>query len=175
MIADVRGHFESFTGSVEFDEQDPQRSRASLWIEAASVNTGNALRDAHLRSPDFLSTEKYPHLSFESTRVELLDASRGRIIGNLTIRDMTREIVLDVEYAGQSKSPWGTVSAGFRATTRILRGEWGLVWNQLLETGGVLVDNQVTISVDIEILKQDRARSQDAPVSPESSSLGTRR
>lgn len=160
MISNVRGLFEGFTGSVEFDEQDPTRSSVEIQIDAASVNTKEPQRDTHLRSADFLDAEQYPHLSFKSKRVEKRDDTRGRIVGDLTIRGVTNEVVLDVEYAGQAKSPWGTVSAGFSATTKINRKDWGLVWNGVLETGGVLVGDQVNISIELEAVKVE------APVAP---------
>ncbi len=154
MISKVRGQFERFSGTVELDEDDVTRSSVEVQIEAASINTRDAQRDAHLRSADFLNAEQYPYLIFKSKRVEQIDATHGRIIGDLTIRDVTREVVLDVEYAGQSKSPWGTISAGFNAQTKINRKDWGLTWNVALETGGVLVGEDVTINIEIELVKQ---------------------
>lgn len=154
MISKVRGQFERFSGTVELDEDDVTRSSVEVQIEAASINTRDAQRDAHLRSADFLNAEQYPYLIFKSKRVEQIDATHGRIIGELTIRDVTREVVLDVEYAGQSKSPWGTISAGFNAQTKINRKDWGLTWNVALETGGVLVGEDVTINIEIELVKQ---------------------
>ncbi|MDP2726663.1 MAG: YceI family protein [Dehalococcoidia bacterium] len=154
MISNVRGRFENFTGTVEFDEADPLRSTVEVKIEAASVNTKEAQRDAHLKSPDFLDAENFPYLYFKSKRVEKIDDSHGRLIGDLTIRDQTREVALDVEYAGQAKSPWGTVSAGFSAATKLDRKDWGLTYNQLLETGGLLVGDQMNINIDLELIKQ---------------------
>jgi polyisoprenoid-binding protein YceI len=158
MISNVRGRFENFTGTVAFDEQNPARSKVDVQIEAASINTREPNRDAHLRSPDFLNAEKYPYLYFKSKRVQKLDAAHGRIVGDLTIRDITREVVLDVDYAGQAKSPYGTVSAGFSAQTKINRKDWGLNWNVALETGGWLVGEEVTISIELEIVKRRRGR-----------------
>lgn len=154
MIATVRGKFAQFEGTVEFDEANPTQSRVRVQIAAASIDTGIEQRDAHLRSPDFLNAELYPYLIFESTRIEKIDDSRGRMIGNLTIRDITREVVLDVTYAGQARSPWGSISAGFSAHTKINRKDWNLTWNQALETGGVLVGDEITINIDLEIVKQ---------------------
>lgn len=154
MISNVRGRFENFTGNVEFDEEQPARSSVEVRIEAASINTKEPQRDAHLKSPDFLDAENFPYLHFKSRRVEMLDGSHGRIIGDMTIRDVTREVVLDVEYAGQAKSPWGTVSAGFSANARLNRKDWGLNWNYLLESGGVLVGDQVNIAIEAELIKQ---------------------
>lgn len=157
MISNVRGRFEDFTGAVEFDEEDPARSSVEVQIEAASINTKEPQRDTHLRSPDFLDAENFPQLRYKSRRVEMMDASHGRIIGDLTIRGLAREVVLDVEYAGKAKSPWGTVSAGFSATAKLSRKDWGLIWNSPLETGGFLVGDQVNISIELELIKQDSA------------------
>ena len=157
MISNVRGRFEDFTGAVEFDEEDPARSSVEVQIEAASINTKEPQRDTHLRSPDFLDAEKFPQLRYKSRRVEMIDASHGRMIGDLTIRDLAREVVLDVEYAGKAKSPWGTVSAGFSATAKLSRKDWGLTYNSPLETGGFLVGDQVNISIELELIKQDGA------------------
>ena len=157
MISNVRGRFESFTGSVEFDEADPARSSVDVQIEAASINTREAQRDGHLKSPDFLNAEQYPYLRFKSKRVDKVGDGHGRIVGELTIRDVTREVDLDVQYAGQARSPWGTLSAGFSGTTRISRKDWGLTWNQALETGGVLVGDEIRINIDLEIVNQQDA------------------
>ena len=154
MISNVRGRFEKFTGTVDFNEEHPEQSSVEVQIEAASINTKEAQRDGHLRSPDFLDAEQYPYLTFKSTRVTKTGENTGRIVGDLTIRDVTREVVLDVEYAGQAQSPWGTTSAGFSATTTINRKDWNLTWNQALETGGVLVGDQIKIAIELEIIKQ---------------------
>jgi len=153
MISNVRGRFDRFAGSVEFDEQSPSDSSVDVQIEAASINTREAQRDGHLRSLDFLDAEKYPLLTFKSKRVEVLDASHGRIIGDLTIRDITRQVVLETEYSGIARSPWGSTSVGFTATTAINRKDWNLVWNVALETGGWLVGDEIKISIELEIVK----------------------
>ncbi|MFV9506071.1 MAG: YceI family protein [Oscillochloridaceae bacterium umkhey_bin13] len=154
MIAKVHGSFQEFTGTVEFDEQNPSNSSVNVQIEAGSINTRDAKRDGHLTSPDFLDTANHPHLSFVSKRVEVVDGEHGKIIGDLTIRGVTREVVLETTYNGQAKSPWGTTSAGFNASTTINRKDWGLNWNVALETGGVLVGEEVTIAIELEIVKQ---------------------
>ncbi len=159
MISNVRGRFENFTGVVEFNEQDPTRSSVDVQIEAASINTREAQRDGHLKSPDFLNADKYPYLTFKSKRIEKTDATHSRMIGVLTIRDIAKEVVLDVEYSGQAKSPWGTTSAGFSATAKINRKDWGLTWNQALETGGVLVGDEVNVNIELEIVKQAEAQA----------------
>lgn len=154
MISKVRGRFSRFDGTVNFDEQNPANSSVHVTIDAASIDTRDERRDGHLMSPDFLDVANYPTITFASKRVEVIDDSHGRIIGDLTIRGVTREVALEVEYNGQSKSPWGTLSAGFSASTKINRKDWGLTWNVALETGGVLVGEEVTIDIEIEIVKQ---------------------
>jgi polyisoprenoid-binding protein YceI len=154
MISTVRGQFDRFSGTVEFDEQNPANTTLDVDIETASINTKVDDRDNHLRSPDFLNAEAYPSLRFKSSRVEVLDDHHARLYGDLTIRDQTREVALDVEYLGQAKSPWGTTSAGFSAAATINRKDWGLTWNQALETGGVLVGEDIKIAIEVELVKQ---------------------
>jgi polyisoprenoid-binding protein YceI len=153
MISTVRGQFKIFTGAVEADEQNPTAAKVDVRIEAASLLTGDEKRDGHLRSPDFFDVETYPSITFKSTRVEQLDDQRGKLYGDLTIRDVTKPVTLDVEYAGQAKTPWGTTSAGFSAQTKISRKEWGLNWNVALETGGWLVSDEIKISIELELVK----------------------
>ena len=157
MISNVRGQFQKVNGSVEFDEAQPANTRVDVQIEAASVNTKEEKRDTHLKSPDFFAAEKYPYLTFKSKRVEVKDAQHARLIGDLTIRDVTREVALEVEYNGSAKSPWGTMSAGFSAKTSIKRKDWGLNWNVALETGGWLVGDDININIELEIVKQPEA------------------
>lgn len=155
MVSKVRGQFEKFTATIDLDENNPAHSNVEVQIEAASINTQVSDRDAHLRSPDFLDVEKYPYLTFKSKRVDVIDKAHARLTGDLTIRDITREITLDVEYNGQVKSPFGPfVSAGFSAQTKINRQDWGLTWNAALETGGVLVGDEITITIELELMKQ---------------------
>jgi polyisoprenoid-binding protein YceI len=159
MISNVRGQFERFTGTVDFVEENPAQSSVDVQIEAASINTKEEKRDAHLRSNDFLAADQYPYLTFKSKRVEVVDENNGKIHGDLTIRDVTKPVVLDVEYSGMAKSPWGTMSAGFSATTKISRKQWGLEWNAALETGGVLVGDEIKINIELEIVKQPEAEA----------------
>jgi len=154
MISNVRGRFENFSGTVDLDEQTPANTRVDVKIETASISTRDAQRDGHLRSPDFFESEQYPFITFVSRRVEQQDAYHARLVGDLTIKDMTHEVVLDVEFNGTAKSPWGTTSAGFSAQTRINRKDWNLTWNVALETGGVLVGDDITISIELELVKQ---------------------
>ncbi len=154
MISKVRGRFNSFRGTIDFNEAEPARSTVNVEIDVDSIETRDAQRDGHLRSADFFDVANYPLMTFVSTRVEPTSNNTGRIVGDLTIRGVTREVVLDVEYAGQSKSPWGSTSAGFHAETKINRKDWGLNWNQALETGGILVGEEVTITIELELIKQ---------------------
>jgi polyisoprenoid-binding protein YceI len=154
MISNVYGRFEKFTGEVEFDEVNPARSTVDVQIDASTISTREPQRDGHLKSPDFLNVEKYPSIGFKSKRVEIVNSDHGRVTGDLTIRDITREVVLDVEYAGTAKSPYGTTSAGFSASTKISRKDWDLTWNVALETGGVLVGDEIKVNIDLEIVRQ---------------------
>jgi polyisoprenoid-binding protein YceI len=157
MISNVRGQFQKVAGTVEFDEANPANTRVDVQIEVASINTREEKRDAHLKSPDFFDAEKYPYLTFKSKRVEVKDAAHARLIGDLTIRDVTREVSLDVEYNGSARSPWGATSAGFSAKTTIKRKDWNLNWNVALETGGWLVGDDVHINLELEIVQQPEA------------------
>lgn len=154
MISTVRGEFERFDGTIAFDEEQPENSTVEIRIDAASINTGVEDRDNHLRSPDFLNAAEFPYLTFKSKRVEVEGDDAGRLIGDLTIRDITNEVILNVQYAGQAKSPWGSYSAGFSATTTIDRQDWNLNWNQALETGGFLVGNKIKIDIELELIRQ---------------------
>lgn len=153
MISKVRGSFESFSGTVNFNEENPVNSTVEIAVDLSSINTRDAQRDGHLKSPDFFDVESHPTMRFVSTRVEQIDENNGRLIGDLTIKGVTHEVALDVEYAGVAKSPWGTQSAGFSATGSLNRKDWGLNWNQALETGGVLVGEKINIEIELELVK----------------------
>lgn len=153
MITTVKGRFADVEGTLQLDDAHPAASSADITIKAASIDTRTDQRDAHLRSPDFLDAEKFPVIRFHSTKVEPLDSDHWRVTGDLTIRDVTRPVVLDVSLEGRSKDPWGGDRAGFSATTKIDRRDFGLVWNQALETGGVLVGNDIKISLEVEAVK----------------------
>ena len=157
MISRVKGTFETFSGTVALDEANPTNTVVNVTIDAASINTRDGQRDGHLKSADFRDAETSPAMTFASTKVEKTDSSHAKLHGNLTIREITRPVVLDVTYVGQAKSPWGTVSAGFSASTKINRTEWNLVWNQALETGGILVGEEISIEIDLELVKQPEA------------------
>jgi len=151
MVATVRGEFEQFSGTVEFNEQDIIRSKVDIQIEAASVNTRNAQRDEHFRSADFFDIERYPYITFKSKRVVMQDAQHGQLIGDLTIRNITREVVLDGEYSGVSQTPWNTYSAGFSLRGKVNRKEWGMKWNMVLAGGGLTASDEITLVIDLEL------------------------
>jgi polyisoprenoid-binding protein YceI len=153
MISKVRGEFTRYDLEVEFDENNPTAATVDVTIYADSINTRDEQRDGHLRSPDFLNAAIYPTITFKSKKIVQDSANRGRLIGDLTIRDVTREVVLDVEYSGVVKSPFGSTSAGFSGTTTINRKDWGLTWNVALETGGLLVSDQIAIEIELELIK----------------------
>ena len=163
MISNVRGRFESFTGEVNFDEENPANTKVEVQIDANSIDTREPNRNNHLRSQDFLYAEKYPYLTFRSKRVEVTGKNRARLVGDLTVRDITREVTLDVEYSGQAKSPWGTISAGFSASGKLNSKQWNLNWNQALETGGVLVGDEIKFNVEVEIVKQPETQEEMVP------------
>jgi polyisoprenoid-binding protein YceI len=157
MVTKVRGHFSGFSGAVHVAER-PGESWAEIVIQASSIDTGNADRDKHLRSPDFLDVERFPEIRFKSTKIELPGGNRIVVTGNLTIRDVTRPVVLQVEFAGLSQDPWGNRRAGFSATTEIDREEFGASWNLALEAGGWLVSKTVQLELDVlTTLKPDQA------------------
>jgi polyisoprenoid-binding protein YceI len=157
MIANVYGQFDKVTGTVEFDEQNPTQSLVDVQIDAASLFTREEKRNAHLKSPDFFEVEKYPYIYFKSKRALKVDDSHGKLVGDLTIKGITREVTLDVEYNGTAKTPWGTTNAGFTASAKINRKDWGLTWNVALETGGWLVGDDIRLNIEAEIVKQPEA------------------
>lgn len=154
MISKARGWFEKFDGAIELNEQEPAKSTVDIRIDAASINTREPQRDGHLRSPDFLDAEKYPTLNFKSQRVEVLDQTHAKVYGDLTIRGVARPVVLDVEYTGQAKSPFGNTSFGFNGRAVFNRKDWGLEWNRALETGGWLVGDEITVDIELELIKE---------------------
>jgi polyisoprenoid-binding protein YceI len=153
MVTTVRGAFEDFEGTAHLDVADPSASSVQLRIRAASIDTGVADRDAHLRSPDFLDVETYPELTFRSTEVEQLDEDTYRVTGDLTIKDVTREVAVDFTLSGSAQDPWGQLRVGFEGALVIRRSDWGLVWNTALDTGGVLVSDKVQIEFDVSAIR----------------------
>jgi polyisoprenoid-binding protein YceI len=153
MVSKVRGKFTDVTGTITVAE-NPLDSSVVVAIKAASIDTGDENRDNHLRSPDFLDVETYPELTFTSTRVVKNNGSDFVLAGDLTIRGVTKEVELAVEYSGVVVSPWGKQVIGFSATTELDREEFGMTWNAALETGGVLVGRKLKIEIEAEAIRQ---------------------
>jgi polyisoprenoid-binding protein YceI len=158
VIAKVRGTFGRWSGTVQVPDGDFSKATVAVTIDASSIATGVADRDAHLKSPDFFDVAQYPELRFVGKRVEPRSTNEIDVIGDLTIKGTTREVVLRVEQYGQAKDPWGNVRVGFTATTSIDRKDFGLIYNQVLETGGVMVGDRVEIEAEIEAVKQVEAQ-----------------
>jgi polyisoprenoid-binding protein YceI len=150
VVSKVRGRFAKYTGSIRIDDADMTRSTVNVTIDAASIDTGVADRDTHLRSADFLEVEKFPELRFSSKRIAQAGEGRYSVVGDLTVRGVTREIELDVAYGGRAKDPWGNERVGFAAKASLDRKDFGLTWNQLLEAGGILVGDRVDIELEIQ-------------------------
>ena len=154
VIAKVRGSFARWSGTVQVPGGDFSKATVSLTIDASSSDTRVADRDTHLKSADFLHVAQHPELRFVGKRVQPRSGAEIDVVGDLTIKGITREVVLHVEQHGQAKDPWGNVRAGFTAKTSIDRKDFGLTWNQVLETGGVMVGDRVEIEAEIEAVKQ---------------------
>jgi polyisoprenoid-binding protein YceI len=157
MITTVKGDFHDVKGRIVADETNPDASSVEVEIAAASIDTRVQQRDDHLRSADFLEVEANPTIDFRSRRVEGAHAKPGdefRLVGDLTIRGVTREVTLDVVYEGRGQDPWGGQRVSFSATTKIDRRDFGLTWNQALEAGGVLVSNDIRVSIEVQAVKQ---------------------
>jgi polyisoprenoid-binding protein YceI len=155
MISNVRGEFTKISGSALINLADPAKSTVEITIEAASVNTREPQRDDHLRSADFLDVANHPTLTFRSKRVEALGAENFKLTGDLTIHGVTKEITFDVEGPTASvKDPWGNIRAGVAASAKINRKDFGLVWNAMTEAGGVVVGDEVKITIEAELIQQ---------------------
>jgi polyisoprenoid-binding protein YceI len=152
MVSKVRGRFTSFTGAVTVAD-DPTVSGVDVTIDVAGIDTRDEQRDAHLRSPDFFDAEQFPTVTYRSTSVTAKGGGRFAVHGDLTVRDVTRPVELDVTYEGVAKDPWGNQRFGLSATTEIDREDFGLTWNQALETGGVLVGKTVKIEIEAEAVR----------------------
>ena len=152
MITTVKGRITDVEGTIVSDEKNPGNSSVEATLKAVSIDTRTDQRDQHLRSADFLNAEQFPEIRFRSTRIEG-DKESFKLTGDLTIRDVTRPITLDVQFEGRTKDPWGGDRIGFSATGKIDRRDFGLTWNQALETGGVVVGNDVKISLEVEAVK----------------------
>ena len=158
VIAKVRGQFGRWSGTVLVPDGDLERASVNVAIDASSINTGVADRDTHLKSADFFDVATYPEISFRTDRVEPAGNGRLRLVGQLTIKGVTRQVAFDVEAHGKAADPWGNLRAAFTAKTSVDRRDFGLTWNQVLETGGVMVGERVDIEVDLEAVQQTAAK-----------------
>ena len=155
MVSTVRGRFREVAGAIHLNEADPASSWAEATVPTVSVDTAEPKRDDHLRSADFFEVEKYPQMTFRSTNVEQVKGDRWQITGDLTIRDVTKQVVLDTEYEGQIKDAYGLQRAAFNAQTELNRKDFGLNWNALIEAGGVAVGDKVRVTLNIAAVRQD--------------------
>ncbi|MEP6916002.1 MAG: YceI family protein [Acidobacteriota bacterium] len=154
MITTVRGRFTDLQGIAVTDDADLTQGSVEVTIGVASIDTREAQRDAHLRSPDFFDAEKFSTMTFKSSQIRDASGDAFKLVGDLTIHGVTRQIVLDAKSEGRARDPWGGDRAGFHATTTIKRSDFGLTWNQLIETGGLAVADDVKITLDVQLLKQ---------------------
>jgi len=150
MVTTVKGRFQKISGNIVWDETNPSASSVEATIDASSITTHDEKRDAHLSSADFFELEKYPTITFKSTKVDAKNADNFKVTGDLTLHGVTKEVTLDVEYNGSGKNPWGMTVAGFTARTSVNRKDYGLNWNVALETGGMLVSDKVNITLEVE-------------------------
>lgn len=159
MMTTVRGRFKMLEATLRGDRDHPEKAGLDVTIDVASIDTGVADRDAHLRSAEFFDAENHPAITFRAGRFEgkppMKEEDRFQVVGDLMIRDSRMEVVLDCEYLGRGTDPWGKTRAGFSFRTEIDRREWGLKWNQALETGGVLVANKVRVEGEVQFVRQD--------------------
>lgn len=154
MVSKVHGRFATWSGKLELDDEDLTRSRVEVAIEAASIETKEEKRDAHLRSPDFLEVEKFPTITFKSTQITRDGDEEYTVVGDLTIHGVTRQVTLEVEAGGRVTDPWGGTRTGFSAKTSISRKDFGLTWNMALEAGGFLVGDKLDINLEIEAVRK---------------------
>lgn len=150
MFTNVSGKIEVYNASIEADNDALENAKITFEGDASSISTGNADRDGHLKSTDFFDVENYPKLTFTSTSFD----PNGKLVGDLTIRDISKSVSLDVDFGGTAKDPWGNIKLGMSLTGKINRKDWGLNWNSALETGGVLVSDEVKLDIELQFLKQ---------------------
>ena len=155
MVSNVKGNFDKHTATVEINDKDITKSKVEVSIDTNSINTNVQKRDEHLRSADFFDVAKYPTMTFVSKKVAKAAKDRLKVTGDLTLHGVTRQVVLDVDaISKESKDPWGNIRRGTTATTKIDRKDFGLTWNKGLETGGVLVGDEITITLEIEMIRK---------------------
>lgn len=153
-ISWVPGNFSKVDGSFNFDPQNIKAAKAEAKIEIGSINTENKKRDDHLKSDDFFDASKFPEMTFVSKEIKDVEGDKFKVVGDLTIHGVTKSVVLDAEYTGEAKDPWGNERAAFSATTKVNRKDFGLQWNKVLETGALLVGEDVLITIDVEGVKK---------------------
>ena len=154
MVTTVRGHLGPISGAIELDEADFTKSEIEVVIDVSNLQTRDEKRDAHLKSGDFFDVENFPSAIFKSTRIESLGGDKYSVVGDLTVRDVTKEVVLDTQFEGFTSNPWGMKLVAFTATTKLNRKDFGLNWNVALEAGGVLVGENIKLEIDVEAIKQ---------------------
>jgi polyisoprenoid-binding protein YceI len=154
MISTVKGRFADLRGTVRYDEVNPKNSQIEIEIPTASVDTRAEQRDAHLRSPDFFDVERYPLMTFRSTRIDGDPAGEFKLVGDLTIKDVTREVTLNGEFQGRGGDPWGGERMGFEVSGKINRKDFGLHWNQALDSGGWVLGDDIKMTIEVELVKQ---------------------
>ena len=155
LVSKVRGHFSNVSGVVDIDDKDLTKSSLDIAIDASTIDTRNADRDKHLRSEDFFDVAKHPSLTFKSTKVEKAGKGKLKVTGDLTMRGVTKPVVLDVVYTGlEAKTPWGTTVRGASATTKINRKDWGILWNKTLDAGGLALSDEVLLQIDTELVQR---------------------
>lgn len=153
MVTKVRGSFKEFEGTAHVDAADPTRSSARLVVKVESVDTGQEQRDSHLRTNDFFDVPNHPEMTFQSTSIEKVGETAFRLTGDLTVKDVTKPVSLDLEYIGSAKDPYGNLRAGFEGRATVNRKDWGLSWNTALETGGFLVSDKIALEFDVSAVK----------------------
>jgi len=154
MLSTVRGRFGAVSGTITVDEKQPTSAKIDVTVDVTSVDTRQEMRDNHLRSADFFDVANHPTMHFVSKRIEGDVTKTFKVVGDLTIRGTTREVTLDAKFEGRAKDPWGNDRAGFSATGKLNRHDFGLNWNQALETGGVVVGDEVKLTLDVEVVRQ---------------------
>ncbi|SMO49627.1 YceI family protein [Propioniciclava tarda] len=154
MVTKVRGSFSAFTGEATINGAEPAASSLKVVVDVASVNTNDAGRDGHLKSADFFDVETYPTITFVGTGFDIVDDSTVEVTGDLTIKDVTRSVAIPFEFTGEAKDPFGNTRIGFEGRVDVSRKDFGLTWNAVLETGGVLVSDKIVLEFDVSAIKQ---------------------
>jgi len=153
MVSNVRGRFNDFSGTVDMDPKAPQKGSVEFSVKTTSIDTGNADRDKHLRTADFFDVEKYPELTFKSDSVKPAGKNKYNVTGTLTMHGVSKKVTLPVTFNGEGKDPWGNTRAGFETATKLDRKEYGIVWNKAIDNGGVLLGDDVNVSINLETVK----------------------